>query len=106
MTFIKIFMFAVFCLPFSLMNSLAIFLPFSTIITHPTLLTLLHLLCTAQFSLNFIVYTILAGPAGNTYSALLSRARVCLSSVLTRPSSTTLVTSIRLSNKTPGESQS
>ena len=60
----------------------------------------------AQFSLNFIVYTILAGPAGQTYSALVTRARLCLSSDPARPSSTTLVTSVRLSNTIPGESQS
>ena len=49
-------------------------------------LTVLHLLCTAQFSLNFIVYTVLCGPVGQTYLKLFSRAKLGLLSVITRNS--------------------
>ena len=70
----KVWMFAVFCLPFSLWNSLVLEFPFSDLPSDPAvsavMLTLLHLLCTAQFCLNFIVYTILCGPVGQTYLTL------------------------------------
>ena len=93
-TILKILMFAVFCLPFSLVNSLSLLLPFSSLSRDPTLLTLLHLLCAAQFSLNFLVYT---------DSALVSRAWLCLSSLLERDSP---LTSITLPGTWNGESSS
>ena len=81
----KVWMFAVFCLPFSLWNSLLLEFPLSTIYSNPTVstvtVTILHLLCTAHFCLNFIVYTILCGPVGQTYLKLASRAKLSVLSV-------------------------
>ena len=88
MTTIKISMFAVFCLPFSLMTCLSLYLPWSDLDTDPAMLTVLHLLCTAQFALNFIVYTILQGPAGSTYTNIFNRVKLCCLSVLERDSNT------------------
>ena len=86
LTTMKVWMFAVFCLPFSLWNSLLLEFPLSTLYSDPTVstvtVTLLHLLCTAQFSLNFIVYTVLGGPVGQNYLKLASRAKLCLLSVI------------------------
>ena len=86
MTTMKVWMFAVFCLPFSLWNSLVLEFPFANLPSDPAMsavmLSLLHLLCTAQFCLNFIVYTIICGPVGQTYLKLFQRAKFSVSSVL------------------------
>ena len=102
-TTIKISMFAVFCLPFSLMTCLSLYLPWSDLDTDPAMLTVLHLLCTAQFALNFIVYTILQvlhvlqilqvytilqGPAGTTYTNIFNRVKLWWLLVLERDSNT------------------
>ena len=93
-TTMKVWMFAVFCLPFSLWNSMVLAFPLSDLSSDPAMmLTLLHLLCTAQFCLNFIVYTILCGPVGQTYLTLFSRAKFSVLSVFQRNSTEISLTS-------------
>ena len=59
--FIMILVYSVCCLPFSLKNALSLWFPLSdeNILNGPVLHTLLYLLCASQFSLNFVIYTII-----------------------------------------------
>ena len=57
---VMVLVYAVCCLPFSLKTSLSLWFPLfnQSIFNHPAMLALLYILCASQFSLNFIVYTI------------------------------------------------
>ena len=62
--FIMILVYSACCLPFSLKNALSLWFPNSdeNILNGPEMLTLLYFLCVSQFSLNFVIYTIIPNP--------------------------------------------
>ena len=51
--------YAVSCLPYSLNTALSLLFPDQDYIMDPIMLTILHTLCGLQFSINFIIYTIM-----------------------------------------------
>ena len=62
--FIMVLVYGVCCLPFSLKNALSLWFPLSDekILNGPLMLSILYFLCASQFSLNFVIYTIIPNP--------------------------------------------
>jgi hypothetical protein len=70
--FIMVLVYGVCCLPFSLKNALSLWFPLSdkNILNGPVMLSILYFLCASQFSLNFVIYTVIPNPMRETHKTM------------------------------------
>ena len=67
--------YAVSCLPYSLNTALSLLFPDHDYVMDPIMLTILHTLCGLQFSINFIIYTIMPSPVRDIHVELFQKMK-------------------------------
>ena len=67
--------YAVSCLPLSLIIGVSIMMGMDSVIRDPAWLTILHTLCILQFSINFIIYTIIPSSVRDSHCALFAKIK-------------------------------
>ena len=83
--FTMVLVYAVCCLPFSLKNALSLWFPLANdnIFNNPVMLAFLYFLCSSQFSLNFLIYTIIPTRLRDAHkilwTSLLNKVQSCFS---------------------------